>query len=101
MAFLRRLAVELAERGVADPGRIYVAGVSNGGMMALRLICEGADFVAGVGSVIASMPAAAGADCRPARPVPVVMFNGTADKLVPYDGGRVGLFNLGSPVWGA
>jgi polyhydroxybutyrate depolymerase len=101
VAFLRRLAVDLVERGVAKPDRIYVAGVSNGGMMALRLVCEGADFIAGIGSVIASMPAAVGTDCRPARPVPIVMFNGTADRLVPYEGGRVGLFNLGGAVWGA
>ena len=101
VAFLRRLAVDLVERGVAEPGRIYVAGVSNGGMMALRLVCEGADFMAGVGTVIASMPATSGAECRPARPMPIVMFNGTADKLVPYEGGRVGPFSLGGSVWGA
>jgi polyhydroxybutyrate depolymerase len=101
VAFLRRLAVDLVERGVAVPNRIYVAGISNGGMMALRLVCEDADFIAGIGTVIASMPAAAGAECRPARPVPVVMFNGTADRLVPYGGGRVGLLNLGGLVWGA
>src|SRR5262249_22545487 len=94
VAVLRRLALDPVGRVVAGPDRIYVAGVSNGGMMALRLVCEGADFVAGIGSIIASMPAATGADCRPARPVPIVMFNGTADKLVPYDGGRVGPFNL-------
>jgi polyhydroxybutyrate depolymerase len=29
------------------------------------------------------------------------MFNGTADRLVPYEGGRIGLFNLGGTVWGA
>lgn len=101
VAFLRQLAAELVERGVAQHGRIYVAGISNGGMMALRLVCEGAEFLAGVGTVIANMPAATGADCRPLRPVPIVMFNGTADRLIPYEGGRVGPFNLGGPVWGA
>lgn len=101
VAFLHRLAAELVERGVARHDRIYVAGISNGGMMALRLVCEGAEFLAGVGTVIANMPADTGADCRPLRPVPIVMFNGTADRLIPYEGGRVGLFNLGGLVWGA
>jgi polyhydroxybutyrate depolymerase len=101
VAFLRRLVVELVERGIAEPDRIYVAGVSNGGMMALRMVCEAAELFAGAGTVIASMPVATGTDCRPARPVPIVMFNGTADRLIPYDGGGVGPLNLGGFVWGA
>src|SRR5262249_28719779 len=30
-----------------------------------------------------------GADCRPARPVPVLMVLGTADPIVPFAGGAV------------
>jgi polyhydroxybutyrate depolymerase len=100
VAFLRRLVVEVVERGVAEPDRIYIAGVSNGGMMALRMVCEAAEMFAGAGTVIANMPAATGADCHPARPVPIVMFNGTDDRLIPYDGGGVGPFSLGGHVWG-
>jgi polyhydroxybutyrate depolymerase len=100
VAFLRRLVVELVERGIAEPDRVYIAGVSNGGMMALRMVCEAAELFAGAGTVIANMPVATGADCHPARPVPIVMFNGTADRLIPYDGGGVGPFNLGGHVWG-
>jgi polyhydroxybutyrate depolymerase len=101
VAFLRRLVVDLVERGIAEPERIYIAGVSSGGMMALRMVCEAAEMFAGAGTVIASMPVATGAACRPARPVPVVMFNGSADLLVPYRGGAVGPFALGGFVWGA
>jgi polyhydroxybutyrate depolymerase len=100
VAFLRRLVVELTERGIAEPDRIYIAGVSNGGMMALRMVCEAAELFAGAGTVIANMPVATGADCHPTRPVPIVMFNGTADRLIPYDGGGVGPFSLGGFVWG-
>jgi polyhydroxybutyrate depolymerase len=100
VAFLRRLVVEIVERGIADPDRVYISGVSNGGMMALRMVCEAAELFAGAGTVIANMPVATGADCHPARPVPIVMFNGTADGLIPYDGGGVGPFNLGGHVWG-
>jgi len=69
--------------------------------MALRMVCEAAELIAGAGTVIASMPAGTGSECRPARPVPVVMFNGTADRLVPYQGGGIGPLNLGGFVWGA
>jgi polyhydroxybutyrate depolymerase len=99
-SFLRRLAIELVERGVADLDRIYIAGVSSGGMMALRMVCEASDLFAGAGTVIASMPVATGAGCRPPRPVPIVMFNGTADRVVPYRGGGVGPLSLAGFVWG-
>jgi polyhydroxybutyrate depolymerase len=100
VGFLRRLVVDLVEQGVARPDRIYVAGISTGGMMALRMVCEAADLLAGAGTVLANMPAETGADCHPARPVPVIMFNGTADRTVPYDGGGVSPFSHGGIVWG-
>ena len=100
VSFLEVLAGELMAEGIADPRRIYVAGVSNGGMMAMRMLCEASELFAGAGTVIANMPASIGARCHPSRPVPVVMFNGSADRWVPYQGGGVGPLNLGGFVWG-
>jgi polyhydroxybutyrate depolymerase len=100
VTFLKVLAGELMAEGIADPRRIYVAGVSNGGMMAMRMVCEASELFAGAGTVIANMPASIGARCHPSRPVPVVMFNGSADRWVPYQGGGVGPLNLGGFVWG-
>lgn len=99
VSYLRRLVAELETRRIAEPGRIYIAGISNGGMMALRMLCEASELFAGAGTVIANMPAATGATCRPRRPVPVVMFNGSADPLIPYKGGGVGPLSLGGFVW--
>jgi polyhydroxybutyrate depolymerase len=99
VAFLRRLAQRLVAAGTADPTRLYLAGVSNGGMMALRLLCEAPEPFAGAGIVIASMPTGVGAGCHLRRPVPVVMFNGTADKLIPYSGGELGFGGLQGSVW--
>jgi polyhydroxybutyrate depolymerase len=101
VGFLRRLNKELVTRGVADPARIYIAGISNGGMMTLRMLCEAPELYAGAATVIANMPAEAGASCHLRKPMPVVMFNGTADPLVPYRGGRVGLTGSRGEVWAA
>jgi polyhydroxybutyrate depolymerase len=101
VGFLRGLVAELARRGVAEPSRIYIAGISNGGMMALRMLCEAAELFAGAGTVIASMPSTVGRNCQPVRSVPIVMVNGTADALIPYDGGWVGPLGVGGVVWGA
>jgi polyhydroxybutyrate depolymerase len=99
VTFLKRLARELSARGVSDPTRLYLVGISSGGMMALRMLCEASELFAGAGTVIASMPAAAGTRCRPRRAVPVVMFNGTADPLIPYRGGGVGFGGWQGRVW--
>lgn len=100
VGFLRKLVRELIRRGISDPARIYITGISNGGMMALRMLCEASELFAGAGTTIANMPARTGATCQINHPVPVVMVNGTADLLVPYNGGWVGPFGIGGNVWG-
>ena len=99
VGFLHRLVTALVGRGLADPRQIYLAGVSNGGMMTFRMLCEASELFAGAATVIANMPARIGERCAPRKPVPVVMFNGTADPLVPYDGGGVGFLGGRGSVW--
>jgi polyhydroxybutyrate depolymerase len=36
-------------------------------------------------------------ECKPARPVPMIAFHGTADPVVPYDGGPSRDFNIPFP----
>jgi len=101
VGFLHRLVTSLVGRGLADPRQIYIAGVSNGGMMTFRMLCEASELFAGAATVIANMPASIGARCAPRKAVPIVMFNGTADPLVPYDGGGVGFLGGRGSVWAA
>ena len=101
VGFLHRLVTALAGRGITDPRQVYIAGISNGGMMTFRMLCEASELFAGAATVIANMPARIGARCAPRKPLPVVMFNGTADPLVPYDGGGVGFLGGRGSVWAA
>jgi polyhydroxybutyrate depolymerase len=101
VAFLRQLVHELIGHRIADPARLYLAGISNGGMMTFRLLCEDAGLFAGAATIIANMPASVGEHCGMRKPVPLVMFNGTADPLVPYQGGGVGFAGRRGTVWGA
>lgn len=101
VGFVRRLVGELITRGIADPARIYLAGISNGGMMTFRMLCETSELFAGAGTVIANMPEGIGQNCHPKKSVPIVMFNGTADPLVPYEGGGVGFAGRRGNVWSA
>src|SRR5216684_974746 len=70
-----------------DPTRIYADGVSNGGGMAFVLSCALSDRIAAVGMVAAarSLP---WSGCTDHRAVPMITFQGTADPIAPYNGGR-------------
>jgi polyhydroxybutyrate depolymerase len=89
VGFMRGVVEEIAAAAPVDRTRIYAVGMSNGGMMALRLGCEAADLFAGVAAVAATMPLATAAQCRPARPVAVMLVNGTHDPLIPDAGGPI------------
>jgi len=97
VAFLKALVARLVADGVADPRRVYLAGISNGGMMTFTMACKASPLFAGIATVIANMPEGIG-PCSP-RPIPVVMINGTADPMVPYRGGEVGLRGGRGEVW--
>ena len=66
-AFLRGLINDLVRRGIADPQRIFIAGESNGGLMALRMLCTDANLFAGAALLATAMPEAVGTDCHPPR----------------------------------
>ncbi|HZV20932.1 MAG TPA: PHB depolymerase family esterase [Hyphomicrobiales bacterium] len=91
VAFLRTLVETLVEEKIADRSRVYLTGPSNGGMMTLRMGCEAADLFAAIAPIIANMPADIAQSCKPSRPVPILLINATADPLVPWNGGGVGL----------
>jgi len=82
VAFIRALIDKLESDYPVDPKRVFVTGISNGGMMSYRLACELSDRIA----AIAPVEGALNVDCRPAHPVSVIVFHGTADRLVPFDG---------------
>jgi len=88
IAFIVKLVEKLVADGSADPKRIYVTGISNGGAMTMTLVCKRADLFTAAASVIMNLTEQSAGLCRPSRPVPMLMMNGTADPLIPYNGGR-------------
>jgi polyhydroxybutyrate depolymerase len=98
VGFLAAVVEDVAGRYPVDRQRIFVTGISNGGLMSYRLACERADLVSAIAPVAASM--AGSLECAPSRPVSVVILNGTADPLVPYEGGPIGFGgdNLGRVI---
>ena len=87
--FIVALIDEMLLRYAIDPRRVYVAGVSIGGLMALRLACESSERFAAVAAVTAAMPEAPDYECAPSRPVSLMIVNGTDDGIMPFDGGDI------------
>lgn len=90
VGFLLALIEMLGGDYPIDYSKVFVAGHSNGGMMAMRLALEAPDAVRAVFSN--NGPLAADSECTPLAAVPSVMFlAGTDDPIIPYEGGQVGL----------
>jgi polyhydroxybutyrate depolymerase len=83
VAFVEALLDDLATVVNVDPQRVYATGISNGGMMCYRLAAELSDRIAAIAPVSGTM---AVDRPRPRRPVAVIHFHGTADKVVPFEG---------------
>ena len=69
-----------------DPSRIYANGISNGGGMSFVLSCRLSERIAAVGMVGAAQTLP-WSWCTNDKPMPVIAFHGTADPMMPYDGG--------------
>jgi polyhydroxybutyrate depolymerase len=94
ITFFNQMLDQLGTKFSVDASRIYVAGLSEGGFMSLRLGCSLSDRIAAVAAVGADMPKTM--ICLPSRPVPTLIMDGTSDPVVPYNGGTE--HNLNLPV---
>ncbi len=91
VAFIAALIDTLVRKNHVDPARVYVMGISNGGMMALRLGCELSGRLRAVAAIAANLPEKL-LNCQPRSPVSVLLMNGSKDPLMPWQGGEVHFF---------
>jgi polyhydroxybutyrate depolymerase len=90
--FISNLIDRLEASDAVDPNRVYVTGLSRGGMMTYRLGCELSDRIAAIAPVSGNMATVAGSadvPCTLSRPVSVFAIHGTADGVIPIGGGKV------------
>ncbi|NJE00926.1 PHB depolymerase family esterase [Thermococcus sp. JdF3] len=87
------------EYGV-NRSRVYITGMSNGGLMAYRLACEIPERLAAVAVVGVSMSENLYGNCSSATPLPILIILGTDDPIVPWNGGKLhfGPVELGEAV---
>jgi polyhydroxybutyrate depolymerase len=95
VGFIVEIVNRLKKEYPINTGRIFTTGMSNGGFMSSRLLCDQAGLFRGGAILTASLAEAYLPKCSPEKPVAVLVINGTDDPLVPYEGGDVRLFRRG------
>lgn len=84
--FIVGLVRQLVREGIADPSRVYLAGLSMGGFMTARLACERSELFAAIALMAATAPEQYRKTCRPRSPMPAVLIHGTFDAIIPWFG---------------
>jgi polyhydroxybutyrate depolymerase len=85
VGFVAQVVTHVFRQVSIDRERIYAAGVSDGGMMALRLACDLPDLFRGVAAVGGAVSTA---HCTPGKPVSVLQFHARNDPRVPLAAAR-------------
>jgi polyhydroxybutyrate depolymerase len=90
VGFVKSVIAEVSAAHEVNLKKVYVIGVSAGGMLASRFARHAADQVAGIGMIVAAERVDTLGECgAPSQPISVVVMNGDADRFVPYHGGCV------------
>lgn len=87
VGFIDALITELISSHPIDSRRVYVTGMSNGGMMTHRVGIELSHRIAAIAPVVGAV---FGDEPRPRAQVSAIMINGMTDRSVPYGGGAPG-----------
>lgn len=93
VAFLNVLIDSMLSHFAVDAERVFVTGISNGGMMAYRAAAELSERIAGIAPIagtIGGSPPDSDASYvipQPSHPVAVLAFHGFEDQHVLYAGG--------------
>lgn len=87
VGFINAMLMQLIKDYPIDPKRVYVTGLSNGGMMSHKIGIELSDKITAIAPVISGL---FGDEKQPNQPVAALMINGKLDASVPYLGGAPG-----------
>ncbi len=89
VGFINALLDLLAKEYPIDLARIYVTGISNGGIFAHLLGARLSPRIAAIAPVVGGIVERTLEQFNPTEPVSVFIMQGTADPIVPFAGGEV------------
>ncbi|EMY70252.1 alpha/beta hydrolase family esterase [Leptospira vanthielii] len=89
--FFRDMVRHLDTQIPVDYNRIHAVGISNGGFMTQRLLCEATDLFTSGYSIAAVTSRGLKEICNPSPQKSIGFIMGTSDDVVPYQGGTVSI----------
>jgi polyhydroxybutyrate depolymerase len=99
-AFFTALIAYCHQRFGIDTGKVFAAGFSGGGHMAYKLALTMPHKIKAIAAIVANLPDSASCDCTMAgKALPVLIVNGTADKVNPWQGGEMFVSNSSFAYW--
>jgi polyhydroxybutyrate depolymerase len=88
--FIAKLINYFALKYHIDKKQVFVLGYSNGGEMSFKLAIERPDLFKGFAAISANLPVLSNNNCgESVKPVSMLVMNGTADPINPYNGGDI------------
>jgi polyhydroxybutyrate depolymerase len=82
--YIKQLILFIKNQYLIQENKVFVTGMSNGGMMSYKLGCELSDHISGIAPVAGAMNLP---HCQPKKPLSVFIIHGKKDKHVLYTGG--------------
>ena len=94
-AFFTKLIEHLHSRYQIDMKKVFAVGLSGGGQMVYKFGMTMPGKFKAVAAVVANVPTQDNLDCVEAKtPIAIMIINGTADAVNPYEGGEMKAGNL-------
>lgn len=87
LGFIESLVTYFETNYNTNPYRRYLCGFSNGGYLSHKITSESELCFAAIGTVAGNMSTTTAANFNPSFPTSVLHIHGTADGVVPYNGG--------------
>jgi polyhydroxybutyrate depolymerase len=81
--FLLKVIADVAARTPVDLRRVYMTGISNGGMMAYAMAADASDHIAAISSVSGQVEIPV---IHPSRAVPTMEFHSVNDPIAKFNG---------------
>ncbi|MGI9500720.1 MAG: alpha/beta hydrolase family esterase, partial [Geminicoccaceae bacterium] len=85
-SFLLDVVADYVRTDGADPRRIYVTGISDGAIMAHRLVCLRETPFAAAAALIGTAHEDHISNCDPEEPPAIMQVHGDNDRVLPYEG---------------
>lgn len=89
IAFFDEMLVKLFRDYNVDGKRVFVTGISNGGIFSHYVAANRSEKIAAIAPVVGGIAEPFDKKFKPSCPVSVLIIQGYADPLVPYNGGKV------------